>query len=221
MGILRSLLVSAALVSAAAACADAGSTTAADPSGKLANPFGPSYNWTSQQDPIAMTLLDDRQPPTTAGVPITMTAQFSVPGNYYIYWSMRWCTHVPQNPDVWIECGELWPVAEGWNLTSYSYTPHESDVEFWFHAEAREANAGYTTTTSGARFDGPAIWAYAFGPDYGNPWGFSCDRQWSNYYPFQEWKLENGAWTPTGREFRRSGCDGSRQYNPSKPATGS
>ena len=215
MAIVPKALLGFVLILGAAACDDAARPTAA-----LATPDGPaSRNWVSVMDPIAKTLTTDRVGSTVAGVPITITASFSTPGSYYVYWSARQCIHIPEQPDIWIHCSDLFPVAEGWDLNTHTFTAQSHDVEFDLHVEARELPAGYSTTANTVHIDGPAIWAYAFGPDYGNPWAFSCDRLGDSSFPFQEWAVVGGQWTATGREYRRSGCDGSRQYNPTKPDT--
>jgi hypothetical protein len=157
--------------------------------------------------------------PAQAGVPFTMTASATGgSGSYYYIWSMYQCIHYPNDPDIWIYCPDAYTIKEGLNENTLTITPMQSDVEWHVLLEVRGAQAGYTSGAVRAYRHGPSISAYGTGPDYGNPFNF-CARQQSGWYPFEEWKVVNNAYKPTGREYRRNACDGYREFNPAKPDT--
>lgn len=218
---LHRMFVGVLVAASLSGCGDAAPPTEAT-SRAPGPPQRPGFNtvsWTTLVDPLRLEVSQTGVSPTMVGVPVNITASMpGARGNVYYYWSMQQCVYYPDQPEIYIHCTAYWPVQEGWNAGVYSFMPDSRDVEYNFHIEAREEPAGYTTAATYHHADGPAIWAYGMAPDYGNPFGW-CVRNNTSVYPFEEWSLVDGRYVPTGRQYRRGACDGTREYDPAKPDT--
>lgn len=172
-------------------------------------------------DPISVTISGDQAVSEFEAYPHQLTRYTATvsggTGPYYYVWGSRKCQKdTSYYGETQVICGsDYMTYKSGWGVSQIDFPVLQEDTEVHFLLELRESPDGYVSGVGTYEVFGPYYALQFFGSADAD---FQCSRT-ASWYPWEEWKYDDGAWKPSGRTYRRNGCTGAREFDPAWPDT--